>query len=350
MKKPILILLSFCLIMAIPATAQKGGLLKKVANSMTNELLGKPENPNQGPEPTCECDQPVLVMNMGGKLKLDYKELSISITDDGRILAKHVGSDEYYVVKDGVTQGPYKSGDPRIKGFDIVNDEVPEGADQWVFKYKEYISKQGEEYLITFGGKTYGPYALIQNFVVTRSKEKFAAIVTEDLLITRDLAKRMEEAMKNAKTDQEKMDISMQYAQEMSNNMGQGNKKLDINPKLVTNVPGATYDPMETIGGNLNSKMKYDEILVSVYDKVLDLQSKTLLTVRTDILGIGDLFINTTNTKYAAQGYGNLTFSDNTKLAGLFNPMLIKVDGKIYLAYMYYSPKKNSIMQCKIPF
>jgi hypothetical protein len=29
---------------------------------------------------------------------------------------------------------------------------------------------------------------------------------------------------------------------------------------------------------------------------------------------------------------------------------LVKIDGKVFLAYMYYSPKKNSIMQCKIPF
>ena len=37
-------------------------------------------------------------------------------------------------------------------------------------------------------------------------------------------------------------------------------------------------------------------------------------------------------------------------MSDLFNPHLVKVGGQVYIAYMYYSPKRNSLMQCKIPF
>jgi hypothetical protein len=63
------------------------------------------------------------------------------------------------------------------------------------------------------------------------------------------------------------------------------------------------------------------------------------------------VFINTGNTKYAYETYGELSFSDGSpKLSDMFNPHLVKEDGKVYLAYMYYSPKKNSLMQCRIEF
>jgi len=59
-------------------------------------------------------------MDMGGKLKLDYEELSLSILDDGSILAKTRGNGEYYIIKDGVAQGPYKSSDPQITVFEAI--------------------------------------------------------------------------------------------------------------------------------------------------------------------------------------------------------------------------------------
>ena len=66
--------------------------------------------------------------------------------------------------------------------------------------------------------------------------------------------------------------------------------------------------------------------------------------------GLKDLFVNSNNTKYAFYNSGTLTFSDNTTMTDLFNPYLVKADGKVYLSYMYYSPKNNAIMQHKIPF
>ena len=77
---------------------------------------------------------------------------------------------------------------------------------------------------------------------------------------------------------------------------------------------------------------------------------KVVLTLKSESIGAKDLFVNTTNTKYAFYNSGTLTFSDNTTLTDLFNPHLVKVDGKVYISYMYYSPKRNAIMQHKIPF
>ena len=107
---------------------------------------------------------------------------------------------------------------------------------------------------------------------------------------------------------------------------------------------------MKAAGGNLNGNIKYDDILIISYDKIIDLKMNTVLTLKQDAIGAKDLFVNTSNTKYAFYNYGALTFSDNTSLAELFNPQLVKVDGKVFIAYMYYSPKKNAIMQHKIPF
>ena len=85
-------------------------------------------------------------------------------------------------------------------------------------------------------------------------------------------------------------------------------------------------------------------------DKIIDLKGKTVLTLKQDAVGARDLFINTANTKYAIYNYGTLTFSDGTTMSDMFNLHWIKVNGQVYLAYMYYSPKRNAIMQCKMLF
>ena len=62
------------------------------------------------------------------------------------------------------------------------------------------------------------------------------------------------------------------------------------------------------------------------------------------------MFISSDNTKFAAYKFGTLTFNDKKTLAGMFSPHLIKVNGQVYLAYLYYSPKRNAIMQNKLAF
>jgi hypothetical protein len=322
MKKSILFFLAICLITGNPVYTQKPGLLKKVTNSMTSELLGKPEKANQEPEPACACDQPEVVMDLGGKLQLDYKELTISVLNDGRILAKAHGTDQYYIVKDGVTQGPLDPGDPRVAEFEAI-DADNNSVENFILRNKPYIIRSGEKFLIIFGGKSYGPYAQINNFVVTKSKDKFAAMVVENILVTEDEGRKLEEAIKNAKTDQEKMDLSMKYAQEMQQKMLKAGGPAGTLPKLVTNVPNATYDPLKNMAGILNANVKYDDILMIAYDKIIDLQGNTIITIMPELAASDALFVNTSNTKYAYGGYGTLTFSDNTTMSDLFSPHLV---------------------------
>jgi hypothetical protein len=348
MKKSILLFLSICLFFGNPANAQ----LSRYVNKVTNNVLNKPETASstqkQQPEPKCACDQPDLILDLSGKLKVDYTEISISMMADGSILVKDRMSGKYYIAKDGVSKGPYSEGDPEVTAYtnspEADNDKSP-----LVKKYKDYITQTGDKYLITFSGKKYGPYGQITSFVVTKSKDKFAATVIENVVATEDQGKKMEEAIKNAKTDQERMELAMKYSQEMQQKMMAGGGPTSILPKFITNVAGATYDP--ATGGFFNGNMKYDDILVTMQDgSITDLKGNKVVTIKPEHAVSDKLFVNTTNTKYAVEGYGTLTFSDNTTLSDLFNTRLIKVDGKVYVAYMYYSPKRNAIMQCKMLF
>jgi hypothetical protein len=356
MRKSFLFILALCILTVNTLDAQKGSLLKKVGKSMTDELIGKPADTGSGtksvstePEPGCSCDKPELIMDLGGKLKLDYRELSINVMDDGSILAKQRGSEEYYIVKNGVTQGPIAANDPRVAAFEAY-DKDSQSTESLLLMYKSYISRSGDKFIINFGGKTYGPYAQIANFAISRSKEKFAATVVENIIVTGNQGKKMDEAIKNAKTDQEKMDLAMKYSAEMQQNIMQAGGIESTTPKIVTNVPDASFDPTKAMGGTLNGNVKYDDIVIIAYDKVIDLHDKTLISLKQDDIGASEMFINSANTKYAVYSYGELKFSDGTSLSELFNPYLVKVNGQVYLAYMYYSPKRNSIMQCKIPF
>jgi hypothetical protein len=365
MKKSVLIVLAICLLTGNPVSAQVSRLLNKAKNSVANKVIGNPDEgtkskaPDQ-PEPACACDNAEVIMDMGGKMQLDYSEVTISVTDDGRILARTRNTNEYYIVQSGGTVGPLKPGDKRLKGFESFiepdRDNGPDNStglepgkkDAWL-EY-EYITKSGEKYLITFAGKTYGPYGAINGFAVSQTKEKFAAIVVENIPFSAADAKKMDDEVKNAKTDQEKMDLSMKYAQEMQQKMMQGGGPAAMQPKFISNIPGVEYDPMKTINCTLRGNIKYNDIFMVSFQKIVDLQGNTIMPIKSEAFGSERLFLNTDNTKYAYYNYGTLTFSDNTTLPELFGPRLVKIDGKVFLAYMYYSPKKNSIMQCKIPF
>ena len=95
-----------------------------------------------------------------------------------------------------------------------------------------------------------------------------------------------------------------------------------------------------------NAKVKYDDIMLVSQNKVLDLQGKTVFTFPAGSIP-PDFFLSSDNSKSASYTYGSLTISDGRKLTELFNPQLMKADGKIFLTYMYYSPKRNAIMQCQ---
>ncbi len=353
MKKPVLFLVLICVFYGAPLTAQTGKFLNKISKSVTRSITGTPGSDNKDskeePEPKCACEQPELVLDLGGNLKLMYSEISLTVREDGAILIKDRMSDDFYIAKDGTAQGPIKAGDKKLAGFEgLSSADAPEATTAWL--NNDYISSSGDKFLIKFNGKTYGPYGQIREFKVARSKDKFAAIVIENVVVNEADGKKMDEAIKNAKTEQEKRDLAMQYTQQMMNKVQQGGGPMSTMPKLITNIPGVTFDPVRSVGGTLNSNIKFDDILFKTSDKVIDLSNRVLLTLKPEAQNSESLFVNTDNTKYAYYKYGTLTFSDEKVISELFNPHLIKDDGKIFLAYMYYSPKKNSIMQCKIPF
>ncbi|MGD0340887.1 MAG: hypothetical protein ABSA76_04160 [Bacteroidales bacterium] len=346
MKKSIFLMLTLCLIGT--STVNSQSLFKKVTNSMKDELLGSKKG-NTDPEPACACSDAEQVVGLGGKLQIDYKEAEISTMDDGSLLLKDRLSGNYYIVKDNVTTGPLTQGDPRLAGFDESDNNSDQSA-VLLLRYKAYISKSGDKYVINFGGKQYGPYAQINSFVMPKSKDKFAAIVIENVVANEAESKKMEQEMNNAKTDQEKMELSVKYAQQIQQKVLQSGGVAGMAPKLVTNIPGAITNISTYMDETINGNAKYDELTMAAHDKINDLTGKTLITLRQNDVGINDIFINTANTKYATYNYGTINFSDGTSLSSLFNPHLVKSGSQVYLAYMYYSPKKNAIMQCKIPW
>jgi hypothetical protein len=348
--KKLAVIIIFSVLASISSEAQVGKFLKNVKNSVTQDLLGTPDNASQqksAPEPSCACDPAELVFEVG-KYKIDYSELNISVLDDGRVLAEDKMNSSYYVIKGGVTEGPLKENDPRVTNFRAILN--PGSSNQSIIaRYSEYIKKQGDKYIIVFQGKTYGPYAQIDKFAVTKSKEKFLATVTENIAVTADDGKKMEEAIKNAKTQEEQMELAMKYSQQIQEKMMSGGGPTSILPKYISNVPLATPEQMGMYSATVNASMKYDELLVPQMDKITDLTGKKIVSFTYGQCS-GDFFISSDNSRTACYSYGTLTFSDGKKLSELFNPHLVKVDGKIWLAYMYFSPKRNAIMLCRIPF
>ena len=257
----------------------------------------------QDAEPACACEQPELVVELGGKLKLNYKELNVCTMDDGSILLQDRDNNNYYIVKGGVTQGPFKPEDPRIAGYENCYLDSHNGDDLFI-RYKGILSKTGNKTVITFGGVTYGPFIELAEFVVSRSGDKFAAIAYD---------------------------------------------KEGEMPKLFTNIPNATFDIVNTLNAPMSGNIKYDEILIMTEDKILNFQGKTVLNIKPDRLYY-NVFIGSANNKFAYYDPETIELFDKTTLTEIFNPHLLKSGNTVYLAYMYYSPKRKAIMQCKIPF
>ena len=348
MKRSILLLVAACLMFSNNVSSQN--LLKKVGQAVANEVLGSgtgSASAKAEPEPSCACDDAELIVDLGGSLKINYKEANISTMDDGALLLQDKMSGNYYIARNGVIQGPLQAGDPKIAGFENSEEE---GTNKLLVRYKDYISKSGDKYLITFGGKKYGPYGQINGFAVTRSKEKFAALVVENVVVSEMDGEAMDKAMKNAKSDQERMQLAMKYSQQMQQKVMQGGGPSSMTTKLVSNVPDLSFDPINQPATSLNGTMKFDEILLPAYNKIYNLQGQVVVTLKNEHIGAENIFVRSDNTKYAIYNYGTITYSDGKTLTDLFNPHLIKNGGQVYLAYMYYSPKRNAIMQCKIPF
>lgn len=305
MKRSLFLLMLVCIMLINIASTQSLSDKPQVADiDNYNPGYEKGRSSFQQSEPACACEQPELVVNLVGKLKLDYKELNVCTMDDGSVLLVDRNTDDYYITKGGVIQGPFRQDDPRVAGFSNcyleskdMNDLLP--------RYKGILSKSGDKYMITMGGKTYGPFIDMYDFTVSRSRDKFVVVA--------------------ASKDGEM-------------------------PKLVTNIPNVTFNIVNTMNAGLCGGIKYDEILVVTEDRILNLQGKTLFNIKPEMTACEQLFINSSNTRYAYYDFGTLVFSDGKSLPDCFNPHLLKSGSTIYLGYMYYSPKRNAIMQCKIPF
>lgn len=346
MKRSILIVVSLMLIMSAPVHSQ-GRFLKNVAKDVKGEILGtsgSSAKKTTQPEPSCACSNAEQVLGLS-QYKLEYSEISIDILDDGSFLVFDRISQKYYIIANGVKKGPFSEGDPAISAYKGSgnSDENP-----LAIRYKEYITKQGDKFLIKFNGKSYGPYARIDNFAVTKTKEKFAATVTENIAVTDDEGKKMDAAIKNAKTDAERMELAMKYSQQMSQKIMAAGGAEGISSKLVSNIEGVTYNP--TVTGPYNAKMKYDDIVYARMADIMDMKGNKLITLKQQDIGNENIWINSGNTVYASYANGTLSMSDGKSLSDLFNAHLLKTEGKVWLAYMYYSPSKNAIMQCKIAF
>jgi len=355
MKKSLIVMVVFAFLASYQLVSQ--GVLNRVRNAVANDILGtnKDQNnsnsSNPGPEPPCARDDARVIADLS-EFKLDYTEITICEKEDGSILLKSRITGKYYLARDGKSEGPLNENDPRVTECFDVTKGLPDNqdSDEWADMYPSYITRSGDKYMLKFNGKSFGPYAVISDFAASHSNDKFAAIVTENVMITQDQSKKMEAEMEKAKTDQERLDIAMKYSQQMSDIVMQPGGTESLQAKLVSNVPGATYDAMKWMGGRLNSKVKFDDIVVLAGDKIIDLKGNTLISLSHNSNNYKDLFLNSSGTKYATYQYGTLTFSDNTTLSELFNPRVTKTSGMVSLTYMYYSPGKNAIMQAAIPF
>jgi hypothetical protein len=353
MKKFMMLQIVLFLFTVNYTSAQVSRFVKNVKSSVTNELLGNKQSNSSAPrktmpEPSCACEPAGLILDLGGKFKLDYTELNLTVNSEGSLVVEDRVTGNFYTVKDGVTKGPYAKDNPAVTGKERIAEDN-EDKNPLLVLYKDYISKSGDKLLITFMGKKYGPYALINNFVLNTSKDKFAAQVTENVVITEDEGKKMDERMKKAKTNEEKMALGMEMSQKMQANMMKSGG-VGMSPTIVSNIPGTSEDVLTVLGGKLNSKVKYDEIVLVGSDKIMDITGKTLIKLPPGTYVSNEFFLKSDNSKYATYLNGTLTFSDKTTLSELFNPYIMKSEGKVYLSYMYYSPKRNSIMQCKVAF
>jgi len=340
------------------AAAQLGGLIKKVKGKITDKALGNPDSSVDSKEtsnkedPPCACKDATVAFKFTEGLKINYKEATFSVSEDGTLLVFDMINKKYYTAKDGILQGPFESTDPIVSKFDFQKEGSGDAptAEALLARNKAFIFPSGDKHVIKMGGKTYGPYATIQSFELNHSKNKFAAMVAEDVLMTKAESDKMEQESKNAKTDQEKMELAMKMSQQMQEKMQANGGAFNLGPKLVSNIPGAKSDGM--IGSRFSGKVKFDDIVIVGMDKITDLAGKTLITFDPHKYNAysSRFWLSSDNSILATYNSGLLTISNGKEFAEVFCPYIMKSDGKVYLIYMYFSPVNNAIMQCRLPF
>ena len=357
-----LLIFTFCFVVSLSlsnnAEAQLGKMLNKLKNKAIDSALGKPDSvatKNKGEtarDPQSACKDALLILKLEDDFKIDYKEVTFSVLDDGTILIFDFKNEVYFTVKDGVRSGPYQKDSPQVKQFEIKPDDESRENDAkyLVNHYKGVIIPSDEKYSIIFNGKTYGPYAMISKFVQNQSKTKFVALVTKDAMMSAKQIEVLNVKEKNAKTEQEKMQLAMEMSELMQQNMSKVKGNMEVSPKYVSNVP--VIKDETGLGYMLSNKTKYDDIIFLGPDKIMDLTGKTikLIDPTKNQSSNSGFWLSSDNSKIASFDSGTLTLNDGSTLNEVFCPYLTKTDGKVYLSYMYFSPVNKAIMQCKIPF
>jgi hypothetical protein len=355
MKRTFLLSIVFLLAGALnySSQAQLGGLLNRVKNKVVDKALGNDtgsKSGNQAKEPECASVNDKVVFEFDKGYKVDMSEITVCI-QYGNILLFSKLTGKYFVKKrnSDSPEGPYEADNPEVTRFNCDTKVSSNDKKDFSIIYPEFVSRAGEKFIIKFGGKTYGPYAVIATFVVSDLKTKFVAQVIPDLIMSEKEGREFDKEGKNA--DNMTMEQKMAFAKKVQDQMMQkamSGNPMDFQMKVISNMNINSSLGLTVI---YSSAIKYDEIVCVGSGQIMDLSGKTIFTYDMQKVNPSDGFwLNSENTRYVTYSYGLLTFSDGKECREVFSPWLIKEDGKVYLNYLYFSPKHNAIMQISNPF
>jgi hypothetical protein len=355
MKRTFLLSIIFLLAGALnySSQAQLGGLLNKVKNKVVDKALGNDsgKNGSQAKEPDCATGNDMVVFEFDKGFKVDMTEITVCI-QNGDILLFSKLTGKYFVKKKNSDspEGPYEPDNSEVTRFNCNSTVSSNDKKDFSLIYPEFVSRSGEKYLIQFGGKSYGPYAIIMNFVVSDLKSKFVAQVIPDMMFTEKESKELEKENKNADnmTMEQKMAMARKVQEKMMQKAASGNA-MDFSMKVISNVPNVS----ENLGATVmySSTIKFDEIVCLGAGQIMDLSGKTIFTYDMQKVNPNDgLWLSSDNSRYVTYSYGLLKFSDGKECNQVFSPWLVKEGDKLFLNYLYYSPKHNAIMQISNSF
>jgi hypothetical protein len=327
--------------------AQLGGLLNKVKSKVVDKALGNDSGSKTGTkaqEPGCATENDKVVFEFDKGFKVDMSEITVCV-QDGDILLYSKLTSKYFVKKwnSEDPDGPYEENAPEVTRFVCHAASSSDEKKDFSILYPEFVSRSGEKFLIKFGGKSYGPYAVIMNFVISSLKTKFVAQVIPDVMFTEKEGTRLEKESKNATTMAQQMEMARKVQEQMMQKAVGGNP-MDFQMKIISNVQGVA----DNLGAMVQytSAIKFDEIVCLGAGQILDLSGKTIFNYDPQKVNPYDgLLLSSDNARYVTYSYGVVKFSDGKECNDVFSPWLSKEDGKVYLNYLYYSPKHNAIMQ-----
>ncbi len=356
MKKSVFVLVAMflCGMMSMDAGAQLGGLMNKVKNKIVDKALGNDSGSKSGPEakePDCASEDAKMVFEFDKGYKIALNEITICIQDGDMLLFSKLNNKYFIRKKNSDTpEGPFEAGDPQVTRF-ICNETESSGSGEtkdFSQAYPDYIIRVGDKFQIRFGGKTYGPYAVIENFLLSSLKTKFVAQVIPDVMFTEKEGAMLEKEAQNAKTLAQQMEMARKMQDKMMQKATSGDP-MDFGMKVVSNIPGVSESvDMTSI---LSNTIKFDEIVMVGIDKITDLSGNTLFSFDPQKVNPYDgLWLSSDNKRYASYNYGILKFSDGKECHEVFSPYITKDNGKTVLNYLYFSPKHNAIMQVTAPF